>query len=138
METGLTADKRTERLLWGVGLVIFIAALLVLLFYRGLNDPDEGRYSEIPREMITSGHGMEMRLLDFRYYEKPPLAYWLVAASFKLFGLHDWAARAPLLPVILGIAGLAFFMALRYWPRPQAWMAGLVAATSVGMFVGMT
>ena len=60
-------------------LLLLLTAFLVFLFYRGLIDPDEGRYAEIPREMVSSGNWMELRLFGVRYYEKPPLAYWITA-----------------------------------------------------------
>ena len=79
---------------------LWLAALLgamVLWFlplgsYR-LFDPDEGRYAEIPREMVTSGDWVTPRLNDLRYFEKPPLQYWATAVTYEIFGQHEWTAR---------------------------------------------
>ena len=79
---------------------LWLAALLgamVLWFlplgsYR-LFDPDEGRYAEIPREMVASGDWVTPRLNDLRYFEKPPLQYWATAVTYELFGQHEWTAR---------------------------------------------
>ena len=68
-----------------------IIALLVLLailvgidnMERPLANPDEGRYSEISREMAASGDWVTPRLNGFKYFEKPPLQYWASAASFR-------------------------------------------------------
>ena len=60
--------------------------------YRLFN-PDEGRYAEIPREMVASGDWVTPRLNDLRYFEKPPLQYWATAATFEIFGQHEWTAR---------------------------------------------
>ncbi|MDD5679610.1 MAG: glycosyltransferase family 39 protein [Kiritimatiellae bacterium] len=117
-------------------LAVIIAAYLIILFYRGFNDPDEGRYSEIPREMVASGNWMEMRMLGFRYYEKPPLAYWLVAPAIKIFGAHDWSARIPLL--FSGLIG--FFIlavaAVRKFGARHGLSSVVVMASMVGFIAG--
>src|SRR6266540_3484389 len=63
------------------------------LGYRHLVKSDEGRYAEIPREMVASGDWLTPRLNGYKYLEKPPLQYWATAASFSLFGQNEWAAR---------------------------------------------
>lgn len=60
---------------------------------RPLFDPDEGRYAEIPREMLASGDWVTPRLNELKYFEKPPLQYWATAAAFSVFGVHEWSAR---------------------------------------------
>ncbi|MEN6642442.1 MAG: phospholipid carrier-dependent glycosyltransferase [Armatimonadia bacterium] len=87
----------------------FIAcAAVILLAFTGLNyqlaDPDEGRYSEIPREMIERGDWITPTLNYAPYFEKPPLAYWLTAASLTVFGEHEWAVR--LIPALFALLGL--------------------------------
>ncbi len=59
-----------------------------------LFNPDEGRYAEIPREMVASGDWVTPRLDDLKYFEKPPLHYWATAVAFSVFGEHEWSARA--------------------------------------------
>jgi len=112
------------------------AAWMIILFYRGFNDPDEGRYSEIPREMVSRGNWMEMRMLGFRYYEKPPLAYWIVAPAIKIFGPHDWAVRIPLLfSGVLGLIAL-WALAVRKMGLERGAMAFMVMASSIGFIAG--
>ncbi|MBN9565223.1 MAG: phospholipid carrier-dependent glycosyltransferase [Alphaproteobacteria bacterium] len=60
---------------------------------RPLASPDEGRYCEIPREMLESGNYLTPRLNTVKYFEKPPLFYWMQATSFQAFGYNDFAAR---------------------------------------------
>ncbi len=98
--------------LWAVFATIAIL-WFVNLDSHSLWHPDEGRYAEIPREMAVSGDWVTPRLDDFKYFEKPPLQYWLTAAAYRAFGVDEWTARlwpalAGLLAVIaIGGAGLA-------------------------------
>lgn len=80
---------------WQALTLIVVVAVVMLysnLSYR-LIEPDEGRYAEIPREMLASGDWV-IPTLHFRpYYDKPPLLYWLIAGSYQVFGVAGWAAR---------------------------------------------
>ena len=94
---------------------LFIAALLLFtLFYglgsHGLIDPDEGRYAEIPREMLETGDFVTPRLNYVKYFEKPILHYWLTAASFAAFGQNEFAAR--LTPALCSLGSVFFVFIL--------------------------
>src|SRR6185503_20230544 len=79
-----------HRLLW---LVLAASLWFGGLGYRDLAHPDEGRYSEISREMASTGDWVTPRLNGIKYFEKPPLQYWATAAAFKAFGVNEPAAR---------------------------------------------
>ncbi|MDO9047728.1 MAG: glycosyltransferase family 39 protein [Methylobacter sp.] len=89
------------------GIVIVVAGFIwfLLLGYRDLIDPDEGRYAEIAREMLNSGNWITPRLNGFKYFEKPPLQYWGSAISMALLGETNAAAR-------VWCSGLGFIGAL--------------------------
>ena len=74
-------------------LVILPAILLYPCLHFHLLEPDEGRYAEIPREMLARGEWVVPYLQGEPYLDKPPLLYWLVMLSYSVFGVHDWAAR---------------------------------------------
>ena len=86
-----------ERGFWGRDLLILSLLLGVLFGYglgeRALWSPDEGRYAEIPREMVVSGDYITPRLNGVKYFEKPPLFYWLQSISIRLFGVNEWSLR---------------------------------------------
>ncbi len=122
--------------LFRLSLLLIIGAFLIVLFYRGFNDPDEGRYSEIPREMVTSGDWLKMQMLGYRYYEKPPLTYWLVAPAIKVFGPRDWAVRVPLLVSGIILASIFWRMARRKWEHTVADSATLTMLSMIGFLAG--
>src|SRR3982751_2819751 len=87
----------------GALLVLVIAALWFAdLSVRVLQHPDEGRYAEIAREMAATGDWVTPRLNGLKYFEKPPLQYWLTATAFRAFGPSEWTAR--LVPVLAGLS----------------------------------
>ena len=96
---------------------------------RPMLDPDEGRYAQIPREMLASGDFITPRFNDLKYFEKPPLQYWATAAVYAAFGLTEWSSRAW--SFALGFACLPLVFA---WVRrlygPDA---ALTAAAALGV-----
>jgi len=73
--------------------VLFGALFAFLLGSAPLVNPDEGRYAEVPREMIASGDWVTPRLDGVPYFEKPPLMYWAVAACERILGPSEWSVR---------------------------------------------
>ena len=73
---------------------------------RRLVHPDEGRYAEIPREMVATGDWVTPRLNGIKYFEKPALQYWITAATYEVFGVRHWTARAW--PALAGCLGVLF------------------------------
>src|SRR5574340_104132 len=94
-------------------ILALLVALLILAepFRVPLIDPDEGRYAEIPREMLATGDFVIPHQNGLVYLEKPPLAYWLVAGSFRVFGETEGAARLPGKVATVGTMLLLFLFA---------------------------
>ena len=115
---------------------IGVLATAMFLYFAGLDsypllDPDEGRYAEIPREMLESGDFVTPRLNYVKYFEKPPLFYWLTAGSMALFGQKEWAVR--LVPAMAGFLTLLLIMGLgkRIFDGRTGVMAAWIYLTSV-------
>ncbi len=125
----------SRRILAAAGLGL-AAAMLLILFYRGFDRRDEGRYGEIAREMAAGGHWLEFRLLGYRYYEKPPLTYWLSALPIRLLGARDWVARLPLLLNSLALFAVFWTLARRHWTPEQGRLAAGVMAGMLGVVAG--
>ncbi len=111
----------------------FFLGLLPLLF-RPLWEPDEGRYAEIPREMLASGDWLTPHLNGVLYFEKPPLQYWLSVLSMKLFGISGAAARLPLALASALMLWAAWRLAKRLGAREPLW-AAFMAATGLLAFI---
>jgi 4-amino-4-deoxy-L-arabinose transferase-like glycosyltransferase len=75
-----------------LGLLVFFGCYFGLSAYAIL-DMNEGLYAEVAREMFVNKHFIIPYLNDVPYLEKPPLFYWLLTLSYRLFGLNDFAAR---------------------------------------------
>jgi 4-amino-4-deoxy-L-arabinose transferase-like glycosyltransferase len=125
-------SRRTSTVFWlGLALLWFLPLNSPHLF-----DPDEGRYAEIPREMVASGDWVTPRLDAIKYFEKPALGYWATAAAFEVFGQHAWTVR--LWPALCGMLGLVLTFALgrQLYDQRAALVAVLVQASAL-LYVAM-
>jgi 4-amino-4-deoxy-L-arabinose transferase-like glycosyltransferase len=111
-----------------------------VLHYPGLGhflfEPDEGRYAQIPREMLTSGDWIVPTLQGEPYLEKPPLFYWLVMGCYAVFGFHDWAARLVPALAVQGCLVMTYLFGRRMLGERPAFWGALLLALMPG-FVGM-
>jgi len=121
----------------GVAAVFFTALWFALLAQRPLFDPDEGRYAEIPREMLSGGDWVIPHLNALVYLEKPPLQYWLTALAFRGFGQSEFTAR--LCTGLAGYLSLAavFFLGRSLWGFDAGLRAFLyLSASSLFVLLG--
>ncbi|MCO5349491.1 MAG: glycosyltransferase family 39 protein [Bryobacteraceae bacterium] len=117
---------------------VAIAALIygaTLMAPPHLMDDVDAVQAQIARTMLESGDWVTARLNGVAYLEKSPLKYWMMAVSFAVLGVSDWAAR---LPVVLSILALVFLVVrMGQWAfgeRP-GFYAGLALGTSIGLFL---
>ena len=103
---------------------------LVGLGATGLADPDEGRNAEVAREMLAHEDFVTPRLNDAVYLDKPPVFFWVVAASLSLFGVNETAARLPSAVAAVGGLLLAAWFARRHFGDRTARVAVVVLALS--------
>lgn len=118
------------------GLWLIVAVLFVFLGTRGLNEPDEGRYAELGREMAAGGSWLVPHLNGFEHLQKPPLIYWCTAVSMKVFGYNEWAARMPSALAACGILLFTMAIARRLWSENRARIAAIVLVSTL-MFFGL-
>jgi len=106
-----------------------------------LMDDVDSVTAQIARNMIESGDWVTPRLNGVAYFEKPALRFWVVAVSYLLFGVHDWAARIPIALAAVTLCWLLRGMGIwAFFPNGDNTgnagnLAGIVMATSVGLFL---
>ncbi len=113
------------------------------LFTPGLLDDVDSVYIEIAREMLRRHDFVTPYINGIRFFDKPPLMYWMAAGSMHLFGIHDWAARIPLAIAVLTLLlavyalGIRLFSAISPSANPDrgGFYAALAMATSVGPYL---
>jgi hypothetical protein len=110
-----------------------LLGLAALLFLMGLGrlpllEPDEGRNAEVGREMLASGDWVTPQYDGFAYLDKPAVFFWLEAASLRVFGISEWAARLP--SALMGIATvlLVWFLGRRMFGETAGVAAGVIFA----------
>ncbi|WP_407877796.1 ArnT family glycosyltransferase [Francisella sciaenopsi] len=115
-------------------LAIYIIYFFLFLGSRHLSIPDEGRYPEIAREMLTSGNWVTPTINGVPFLDKPPLYYWLEATSMHFFGVNAWAIRLP--QAIFGILGcvLIYIFGRYFYSRFAGVLASFILATNVLYF----
>jgi 4-amino-4-deoxy-L-arabinose transferase-like glycosyltransferase len=115
--------------------VLLVAVWLATLANRPLFNPDEGRYAEIPREMLSGGDWVIPHLDGLDYIEKPPLQYWATATMYRLFGVSEFAARLYTALTALGTVALVGLLGTRLGGRDTGWRAAAIASGMVMMVV---
>ncbi len=116
----------------GVGLAS-LAWLAASAWARPLWLPDEGRYVGVAWEMLCSGDWLTPTLDGLPYFHKPPLFYWITAASMGLWGPSTFAARAaPMLAAT--VTAVALFVFVRYWAGARSARLTLVALAAQPLF----
>jgi 4-amino-4-deoxy-L-arabinose transferase-like glycosyltransferase len=116
--------------------VLLLSVVLSLFFglflgQRPFASPDEGRYVEIPREMVVSGDYITPRLNGLKYFEKPVLFYWLQVLPIKLFGITEFSMRLwPLIFAVLGCLSV-YLAGRRLFDRSIGLIASGILSTTL-------
>ena len=115
-----------------VGAAIFLGCIISP---PALMDDVDAVQAQIARNMLQSGDWIIAHLDGVPYIEKSPLVYWLMAASMKLFGPHDWAARIPVALAAIFLGFLTFRFGRWAFSDRAGFYAGLVVLTCIGLFL---
>ena len=91
--------------------------------------------AQIARNMLDSGDWVTARLDGVAYLEKSPLIYWMMAVSYRIFGVHDWSARLPVAFSAIALCWLTFQIGAWAFSVRAGLYAGLTMATCVGPFL---
>jgi 4-amino-4-deoxy-L-arabinose transferase-like glycosyltransferase len=124
---------------WNVYLVVILVAATIylgcIISPPSLQDDVDAVQAQISRNMLASGDWVTPRLDGVIYLEKPPLIYWLMAISYEIFGVHDWAARIPIALSSMGLCWLTAAFGIWAFGKRAGFYAGLCMATCVGLWL---
>lgn len=118
-------------------LVIALAALLHLgtVGIGDLYSETEGQYAGAAREMFQAGEWLLPTNDSIPRLQKPPLLYWLILASYKIFGVSAAAARVPIALSVIATAALTFALGERLFDYWRGFSAALIYLTCSGTFI---
>jgi 4-amino-4-deoxy-L-arabinose transferase-like glycosyltransferase len=121
-----------------LSLIVLVWAAIYIgsLFQPPLMDDADTVHAEAAREMVEHNDWVTLKINDgFRYLEKAPLMYWCVAASFKVFGVHDWSARLPIALGVLALLLVVYRIGRRFYGDEGGLYAALALGTGFGPFI---
>jgi len=122
-------EPRSHRLLLVLLVLGVAASIFAGLGLYGLQEPDEGRYSDIAAIMLRTGEWLTPRQNDIRYYAKPPLYFWTAAASMGVFGVNELGARMPSALSSFLVVLLTYAWGRRAFGQRAGLVSALVLAT---------
>jgi 4-amino-4-deoxy-L-arabinose transferase-like glycosyltransferase len=126
-----------SRLRYLLIVILFASAVYIgcMISPPSLMDDVDAVQAQIARNMLTSGDWVTARLDGVAYMEKAPLIYWMMAVCYKIFGVHDWSARIPVVLSSIALAWLTAAFGMWAFGRLAGFYSGLCIATCVGLFL---
>jgi len=119
--------------------LVFLAALIFYLSFNAyipVTDPVESNYALTAKEMVINGDWLSPRIYGHYWFDKPIMIYWLIAVSFKVFGVTDFAARLPSAVFSAGSVAFVYWFGQKLFPNTRtALLSAVVLATSLEFWV---
>jgi 4-amino-4-deoxy-L-arabinose transferase-like glycosyltransferase len=122
------------------GITLGVAVVALGLFLIGLGrapflDPPEGFHAAVAQGVRTSGDGITLKINGVRYFDKPPLLYWLMSASFGVGGTTPFTARLPSAIAAVGVAAVTARLGMLLGGPRLGLLAGLMVSANLGVFL---
>ena len=120
--------------------VFTIVALWAVIYLGGmftpaLLDDADTVHAEAAREMVLHQDWVTLHANGIRYLEKAPLMYWGVAASYEIFGVHEWSTRLPLMLGVLAMLFATYLLGREAFGETGGFLSAVVLATSLGPYL---
>jgi 4-amino-4-deoxy-L-arabinose transferase-like glycosyltransferase len=138
---GAAGNLRADPARHGIrsGCMVVGAACLVFLVSIAspphLMDDVDAVQAQAARNMLASGDWVTARLDGVAYLEKAPLNYWMIAAAYRIFGVHDWAARLPHALAVVLLCWITYRFGRWAFDQTAGLYAGIALSTSVGLYL---
>ena len=122
------------------GIALGVAVVALGLFLIGLGrapflDPPEGFHAAVAQGIRNTGDVVTLRVNGVRYFDKPPLLYWLMAGSFSVGGATQLTARLPSALAAVGVAAITARLGMLLGGPRLGLLAGLIVSTNLGIFL---
>jgi 4-amino-4-deoxy-L-arabinose transferase-like glycosyltransferase len=122
------------------GIPFGVAVVTAGLYFLGLAqapflDPPEGFHADIAQSMLESGDWITPHVNTVRYFDEPPVPYWLMAAAFAMDGVTAAAARFWTALAGVAVAAVTARVGMMLGSPRLALLAGLMVAANLGMFL---
>lgn len=136
MNSNSVPFDRNSRIIFFVILGCVMLARVAVLGSYPLLDPTEGRYADIPREMVETGNWITPQLEPGQpFWAKPPLSFWITAIGYTIFGQSEFSARFPSYLMGAAAAALTFYLAFRLCGTGFALLCTAILSTTVLFYV---
>lgn len=117
-------------------LFVVLGLLLVIgCFHPVIYDETEGQYAGAAREMLQRGDWLVPTNNGVPRFQKPPVVYWCMMVSMKIFGVNEFAARLPLALATLGWLGAVYWVGRRVGGPAMGFYGTLMLASALGFMV---
>jgi 4-amino-4-deoxy-L-arabinose transferase-like glycosyltransferase len=116
-------------------LALWSAIYFAGIFSPALLDDVDTIHAEAAREMVLRHDWVTLYTDGIRYLEKAPLMYWGVAASYEIFGVHDWSTRLPLMLGVLALLFVTYELGCYAYGERGGLYGAVVLATSLGPYI---
>lgn len=133
LQQQVVAPRRTRSLI--ILAVLFAITYLASTFSPAILDDADATHAEAAREMLVRGDYVTLHVNGIRYLEKAPLPYWLIALSYRVFGVNEFAARLPITLSVLLLGLLAMRWGRRAFGDRAGIYAGLFIFTAIGPYL---
>lgn len=134
-ETKIRPPERLRAASYWAPAIVFLAVYFCALFSPPLLDDADSTHAEAAREMYVTGDYVTLHVNGVRYLEKAPLPYWLVAISYHIFGVNEFATRLPMALSVMLLGLLALVWARRAFGERTGIYAGVFVYTAAGVFL---
>jgi 4-amino-4-deoxy-L-arabinose transferase-like glycosyltransferase len=135
MGISTNSPNASRALLLTIVLIASIVYLGCIISPPSLMDDVDAVQAQVARNMFTSGNYVIEQIDGILKMDKAPLIYWTIAASYKIFGVHDWSARIPVALSAIACCWIAAIFGIWAFGKRAGFYAGLCMATCVGLFL---
>jgi 4-amino-4-deoxy-L-arabinose transferase-like glycosyltransferase len=115
--------------------LLWLAVYASGIFRPSLLDDADSVHAEAAREILLRHDWVTLHVNGIRYLEKAPLLYWMMAGSFRLFGVHDWSARLPLILGVLALLCAVYFVGKQVYGEAAGFYGALASGFAFGPYI---